>query len=497
MPPPFQEQGLSSFIAVPALPRLLGRVGFSVLMSVLLAACAAVGPDYRRPELPAAPAYRGEGALAARPGSLPAPALDAWWAGFDDPALSGIVQQVLAQNLDLAAAAARVAQARAVAAQAGADQLPRGDASAQVTRERTSIESPLGKLTNGVLPDFERNQTFYNVGAGASWEADIFGELRRGTEAAGAEAQAAEADQLGVRIVVAAEAADAYFRIRGAQRRIALAQEQVDTDIRLRDLVQSRLRSGLASTREQAQAEALVYQARATIPPLRSELAIQLNRLDVLMAAAPGTYAAQLTGQPAQGGIPAISVAQGPAELLRRRPDVIAAERRLAASSARIGVAVAQYYPKFSLSALLGFDSLTSGNLFRSSAFQPSATAGLRWRLFDFGRVDAEVKQAEGANAEALLRYRNAMLHATEDVENAIVSLVQLEAQGGELDDEVAAHDRARAASEDAYKGGAVSLIEVLQEDRELLRARDDLARVRADQARAAVSTFRALGGGW
>ncbi len=190
-------------------------------------------------------------------------------------------------------------------------------------------------------------------------------------------------------------------------------------------------------------------------------------------------------------------MAQGPAELLQRRPDVIAAERRLAASSARIGVATAEYYPKLSLSALLGFESLSAGKLFTASAFQPAAIAGLRWRLFDFGRVDAEVAQAKGVNAEVLANYRKSMLRATEDVENAIIALTQLELQSKELDTEVDAHARARGAAEEAFKGGAVSLFEVLEEDRLLLAARDQQARVRADNARAAVATFRALGGGW
>jgi len=230
---------------------------------------------------------------------------------------------------------------------------------------------------------------------------------------------------------------------------------------------------------------------------LQIELEQQLNRLDVLMGASPGAYRDEVLGSSQSFAVPSIDTDGGPAMLLRRRPDVIAAERRLAASNARIGVATAEYYPKISLSALLGLESLHSGSLFTSGAFQPQAALGLHWRLFDFGRVDAEVAQAKGANAEALAIYRQSMLRATEDVENAIVSLTQLESQHDLLSSEVAAHEKARAAAEDAYKGGAVSLLEVLDEDRQLLASRDQLARVHADDARAAVATFRALGGGW
>jgi outer membrane protein TolC len=160
-------------------------------------------------------------------------------------------------------------------------------------------------------------------------------------------------------------------------------------------------------------------------------------------------------------------------------------------------VATAEYYPKLSLSALLGFESLGSAGLLSAAAFQPQMAAGLRWRIFDFGRVDADVAQAKGANAEALALYRKSMLRATEDVENALVTLVQLEAQDRELKAETDALSRAVAATDDAYKGGATSLFEVLDQQRQLLAARDQLARVQADTARAAVASFRALGGGW
>jgi NodT family efflux transporter outer membrane factor (OMF) lipoprotein len=441
-------------------------------------------------------AYPHAAALQAREATEPAPPLDTWWRGFADPALTRIVQRALDENLDLAASIARVEQARAAASHAGAELLPQGSLSASVARQHQSLESPLGSLGKH-QPGFDRNSTLYNVGVGASWEIDVAGGLRRGAEAAGAEAQAAEAEHLGVRVLVAAEAADAYFRVRGAQQRIAIAQQQVRTNARLLELVRLRLADGIGATREQAQAEAQLAQTRVTIPPLQIELETQLNRLDVLMGAQPGTYAAELLAPADRTTVPQISVAQGPANLLQRRPDVIAAERRLAASSARIGVATAEYYPKLSLSALLGFESLSAGKLFTAAAFQPAAVAGLRWRLFDFGRVDAEVAQAKGGNAEALANYRKAMLRATEDVENAIIALTQLELQSKDLTVEVAAHARARGAAEEAFKGGAVSLFEVLEEDRLLLAARDQQARVRADNARAAVATFRALGGGW
>ena len=402
-----------------------------VALSALLSGCV-VGPDYRKPDDSNLSALHNTSMLAARQTMAPMPSLDAWWNGFQDPVLSGIISRVLEQNLDLAASFTRVEQARAVAGSAAAQRRPQGDVSGDATREKQSLNSPLGEIASS-FPGYQRTQTAYDVGVGASWELDLAGGLKRGSEAANAEAAAAEADHVGVRISVAAEAADAYFRIRGAQTRIDLAQNQVKTSERLLALVDIRLHDGLSSVREQAQAQALVSEARASLPPLRTELEKQLNRLDVLMGVQPGTYAAQLVQAVNTSVIPAISVAQSPTALLRRRPDVIAAERRLAASNANIGVAMAQYYPQLSLSGLLGFTSLGAAGLLTANSFQPAAGLGLRWRLFDFGRIDADIARAKGANSEALIKYRLAMLRATEDVENALMALTQLEQQSREL----------------------------------------------------------------
>lgn len=481
-------------------PKKSSMLAAAVLaLSTVIAGCA-IGPKYQKPSDTDLFALHNANMLNARQATVPMPALDTWWTGFQDPVLVGIITRVLHENLDLAASITRVDQARAIAVEAGAQRLPQGNATSDVTRAKQSLNSPLGKIAN-TFPAYQRTQTSYNLGVGASWELDLFGGLQRGSEAANAEEEAAEADHMGVRISVAAEAADAYFRIRGAQARIGLAENQVKTNNRLLELVGIRLQEGLSTVREQAQSEARLSEARASIPPLRSELERQLNRLDVLMGEQPGTplgkNAAELVKSLDMSVLPVIAIAENPTALLRRRPDVIAAERRLAASNAKIGIAMAEYYPKVSISGLLGFGSLGATGLLTSSSFQPAAGLGLRWRLFDFGRIDAEIARAKGANSEALISYRLSMLRATEDIENAIMTLVQLERQSSELVREVDAHQRARNASEEAYKGGAVSLTEVLDEDRLLLAGRDQLALAHADNARAAVATFRALGGGW
>jgi NodT family efflux transporter outer membrane factor (OMF) lipoprotein len=470
----------------------LASLGF---LAVLCMTGCAVGPDYRQPESQLG-AFHSVAAAEARKTSAPAPQLDTWWDGFNDPLLSRFVERARSQNLDLARALARVQQARAVARSAGAQLLPTFDLDTQAARVHQSLQSPLGQVASS-LPGYNRNQSIYDLGVGASWELDLFGGLRRGRQAALAEVQAAVAGQTGTRISVAADTADAYLRIRGDQAQIAVVQEQVGTDQHLLDLVSQRFRNGLAAVREVAQSEALLSQARAALQPLRIDLEAQMNRLDVLLGVQPGSSAAELLAARDIPDAPGVPTGNQPVDVLRRRPDVIAAERHLAAANARIGQAVSEYYPKISISGIVGYESEFPRDLIKSATFQPEGVAGLRWRLFDFGKVGAEVAQAKGANAESLAAYQEAVLHAAEDVENAFTALVQLEAHERELRIEVAALERARDSSQEAYQAGVNALTDVLDADRQLLAARDELVQTRAATARAAVGTYRALGGGW
>lgn len=466
----------------------------SCILGVGLAGCA-VGPNYVAPVVPLE-GFHTKVEPVTGTGAGSAVDIDVWWAGFDDPLLIEVVQRSLAQNLDLSASIARVSQARAVAAGAGALLLPTVDLQASGTAARQSLRSASGALASG-FPGYGRNYQEYAIGPAASWEIDLAGGLRRNSAAALDELQAAESAGAGTRITVAADAADAYLQVRGFQARLSTAQNQIDTDERLFDLVEARFRLGASDGREVAQARALLKGARAVVPGLRTNLEAQLNRLDVLMGVQPGTYAAALSVPADIPSVPSIENSTQPIDVLRRRPDVIAAERRLAASSERIGVALADYYPKISLSGALGFDSLTTGKLFTKSAFQSSGTGSLQWRLFDFGKVDAEVAQARGANAEALADYRASVLKAVQDVENAFTALVQSRLRQTEVSEEVDALQQARALSQIAYEAGSITLTDVLDADRQLLTARDELQTARTDVARSAVATFRALGGGW
>jgi NodT family efflux transporter outer membrane factor (OMF) lipoprotein len=478
----------------PAARKFTLRMGFALALAATLSGCA-VGPKYHPPTVNLQP-FHNASSIEARTTSLSAPPLDQWWTGFRDPELTRIVKRALDENLDLAAALARVQQARAAAQGAGARRMPSGNLYASTTTLYQSTESTTGRLASH-LPGYSRAQNYYDLGFTASWETDLFGGLKRGAQAATAEAQAAEASQMGTRITVAAEAADAYMQIRGAQARLIFARDQIATDEHLVELVQQRRDAGIASDRELAQAQALLSQAKATIPLITVSLEAQLNRLDVLMGAQPGTYAAELSSVADIPEVPNISAYGTPTDLLRRRPDIIAAERTVAASNARIGQALSEYYPKLSLSGIVGSQAIAPAHLFEQQGFQPISLVGLRWRLFDFGAVAAEVKQARGANAEALLQYRSTALHAAEDVEDAFSLLVESENRRNEILREIGELQRARDLSEESYTAGAIALTDVLDADRQLLSAKDDLAVARESAARAAVGSYRALGGGW
>jgi NodT family efflux transporter outer membrane factor (OMF) lipoprotein len=468
----------------------------SVLLTASLLTGCAVGPRYKAPEIPLSAQFLGQDAVARREARRKAD-LQRWWASFDDPALTRFISLALEQNLELAQPAARVAQSRASLRVAGAALLPSGQVSAQGAKVYQSVETPLGQVL-AATPDFDRTGSSYEVNVGASWEVDMFGGLRRGQEAARAEYAASEAGAIATRLAVAAHTADVYVTIRGLQARLAIARQQAETRRQLLALVKLLFGKGIAAELQVNQAEGALAQVEAQIPVLDTGLDWAMNALDVLLGVQPGTYRAELSPSMPVPIAPGLAETGTPGEMIRRRPDLIMAERRLAAANARIGVAMSEYYPKFSLGALLGTaTTISSGNLFTSGANQAFGVLGLRWRLFDFGRVDAQIAAARGQEAEVLAAYRLAVLRATEDVENAFSALVKREAQVGILTQGESSLARARDNADAGYKGGVVSLIEVLDADANLLQVRDAKAQAQTEVARAAIASFRALGGGW
>ncbi len=463
--------------------------------TALLASCT-VGPDYHRPDVQLPSRYLARPATQQNNASRPAN-FAVWWESFNDPLLSKFVADALAQNLTLAQAAARMTQARAGLSEATAALLPSGNISGQAARAEQSVETPLGQVLNST-PNYNRYGNAYETDLNASWEIDVFGGLRRSRQASLADYQASEAGVIATRLTVAAQTADIYITIRGLQSRLAIANKQVATQQELLEKVHLLQSKGLAPEYQVRQSEGELAQVQATVPILQTGLDSAMNALDVMLGTTPGTHRVQLALPGSIPKVPQITSTGTPADLLQRRPDIIVAERHLAASNARIGVAVSEYYPKFSLSALLGSaTAVSSGNLFSSGANQSAGVLGLRWRLFDFGRINAEIAQAKGQEAEALATYRLSVLQATEDVENAFSALFNSEIQTATLTEGETALASARQSTFIAYQKGTASLIDVLHNDETLLQVSDARAQAQAESARAAVATFSALGGGW
>lgn len=471
------------------------RKSFLYLIPALLSGCA-VGPTYVAPAIEAPPAFLGGAALDGAAGDAAHADLVSWWRSFDDPLLASLVERALAQNLDLQQASARVAQARAGLRGANAAFLPSGQISGSAAETYQSLESPQGRIASA-LPGFERDAQAYDLGVGASWEIDLFGGRDAARDAARADWQASAAAAVAARLSVAAQTADTYISIRGLQARIEVARERQAVQKQLVDLVDLRFRKGVAAQYQLRQAEGALAQVAAAVPELEEQRDKAMNALDILLGLQPGATRVELAAAAPIPSPPAISSAGGPAAMIRRRPDIIAAERTLAASNARIGAAMSEYYPKFSLSGLLGTATMGVGGLFGGDSVQASGVLGLRWRLFDFGRVDAEIAAAEGRNAEALAAYRQTVLRASEDVENGLSSLAKQRTRGDLLAAAEKAQAAARQSSFAGYEGGVANLLDVLDADRRLLEVRDARIQARASTAGAAVASFRALGGGW
>lgn len=290
------------------------------LVSASLMTGCAVGPDYQRPNAVLSDRFLGQPSVEQRSGTTQA-SLTTWWEGFGDPVLSDFIAKALEQNLDLAQASARVAQARAGLGAANAALLPSGNISGQAARAYQSVETPQGQLLNS-NPGFDRYGNSYELDLGASWELDVFGGLRRGREAALAEYQASEAGAAATRLAVAAQTADIYITLRGLQARLDIANHQVKTQQDLLEKVQLLYSKGLAASYQVRQTEGALAQVQATVPVLQTGLDAAMNALDVMLGTPPGTHRPQLTETGSIPLPPQISEMGTPADLLRRRPDL-------------------------------------------------------------------------------------------------------------------------------------------------------------------------------
>jgi NodT family efflux transporter outer membrane factor (OMF) lipoprotein len=457
------------------------RLTASLALAVA-AACTAVGPEYEPPAIRMPAAWQNGGQRAVPQ----AEDLSAWWERLQDPVLSGLIENALAAGLELRSAQARLRQARALRSAAGAERFPTVSASASASRARASEEAGSG-----------RSSSFYSAGFDASWELDVFGGARRGIEAAQADLEASEADLQNTRVSLAAEIALNYVEVRNFQALLAISRANLATQSETFQITDWRAQAGLVGAIDVEQARAQLEQTRAQIPNLETSRAQAEHRLAVLLGRAPGTLRARLAAAgpvPVPPGRVAVGI---PADTLRQRPDVRAAERTLAAQTARIGQAQAARYPSFALSGSIGLEALSAGALGASGAAAGSIAASAAAVIFDAGRLRQQVEAQSAVAEQALLGYEAAILAALEEVENALVSLDNSAQRAASLAAAAEAARNAALLARQRYESGLIDFVTVLDTQRSLLLIEETLAATQAQSASSLIQLYKALGGGW
>jgi outer membrane protein, multidrug efflux system len=471
------------------------RIANLMGISLLTSACAAVGPDYvaPKPQLPAH--FAGAPVNAPAASGTAKPVDDAWWKNLGDPVLESLLMQALRSAPSIAEAQARVREARALRAVAGAEQFPVVDAGGEYTRNRGSNNVPIGVPPGGLGPGETSN--LWQAGFDASWEIDIFGGRRRAVEAANANYEAVTQDRVDVTLTLLAEVARDYVELRGAQRRIEVAQKNLGVEQDLETLMQSQFTAGLAPRQEVLRAQAQVADIEAAIPAFETDARAATYRIAALLAQPFVEVAAELsTPRPIPQAISDVPVGL-PSELLQRRPDVRAAERRIAAANARIGIAQADLYPHFSLTGVAGLESLNFSSFASASSAYYQAGPSLSWRIFDAGKIRSQIRAESARTDAAAAAYQRSLWEAFRDVETALVSYANAIQRREQFATESAADDQALGIARHLYERGLESFLPVLDAQRSLYAADDKLAQGERDSALALVALYKSLGGGW
>ncbi len=484
------------------------RPYLALTIAALAPACT-VGPDYRPPANAALKVPDGFPSRPAGSVALDDADLATWWRGFDDPVLSALVERAIAGNPDVATAGARLAQARAAVRVARGGQLPSAGVSGSVARSIGRAGSSFVDPTTGtVLGSSGGDTTVLRGGLDVAWEADIFGGLRRGVEAARADEAASTANLHFAQLSVAADTGTAYLDARQAQARLAIARDNLASQDETVDIAGWRAQAGLVSSLDLEQARQLRAQTRATIPALEAGLTNALNRLAVLTGEAPGAVTAEMAPAsmttrttttattPAPIPLPAAAVPTGvPADTIRRRPDVAAAERSLAAEVARIGVATADLYPALRLSGSFSGSGTSLADA-TGGAFT-NLVAGITASIFEGGQIRGRIAGQRASADAAFATYRGSVLTAIEEVDDGYAALSSAEGREVALGEAEAAARNAAIYARSQYRTGLIDFQTLLEAERGLLSSQDGRASARADRARAYVQLYRALGGGW
>jgi multidrug efflux system outer membrane protein len=451
--------------------------------TLLLAACA-VGPNYVEPAT--SPAVLKNAQTPAFVAQTPEAA---WWQEFSDPELDALMRRALSANLDLRSAYDRVRAARAVFVERKLDYAPHVQLDGSYSR------------TDEQQPGFGTNR--YNIksdslGFDAAWEIDLFGHVRRSVEAARADLGAEAANYRDAQVTVAAEVARNYFELRGAQKRLEVARENLESEHQTLELTQLLDQAGRGSELDVQRSRARLKATEATIPPLEAAEKQADYRLAVLLGERPGALDQELGPAPVATYAKALPIGD-PTELLRRRPDVRAAERELAAATARVGVATADLFPRVNVTGFVGFLSGDVGRLFNTTpsadARAWSITPSVSWAAFDFGTVRARLRASQAQSDAAAANYEKVVLTALEDTENSLVAYSTGQKQLKSLTEQADASRRAAELAATQYREGVADFLVLLDAQRTQLEAEDSVAQSETSVNVAVVAIYKALGG--
>lgn len=451
----------------------------AVALAAVLSACSSWSPTAPATLDVAVPTIWS---TAVSPTTVPATSLAQWWQRFNDPLLSTFVTQALQANTSIRSAQAALQQSRALRDVQGAGLLPGVSASASAQRSKSG--------------GLDASNSF-RVGLDASWEPDVFGGKRSALNATEADAQAAEASLADVQVSVAAEVALAYIQLRGLQAQLMIARNNLASQNETLQITDWRAQAGLITSLEVEQARTASEQTGAQIPTLEANIAKTRHALAVLTGQAPAalqTLLADSLAIPQAPGDLALSI---PAQTLRQRPDVRAAEHRISAALARVSAADAARYPGFSISGSLGLSALTVGALTNGASMVNALLASVSVPLFDGGAARAQVMAQEAALEQARASYQSVVLTALKDVEDALVALAGDRARLVRLQNAATAAGNADLLAQNRYSSGLIDFQTVLQTQRTLLTAQDSLASTSADISADHVRLYKALGGGW
>jgi multidrug efflux system outer membrane protein len=456
-----------------------------------MAACA-VGPDYQQPA-PPVPADWGEKASALDPATSrvtpQAAQVAEWWKTFRDPELTSLVDRAAKSNLDLRIAESRIREARGLRGLSAGALLPAANASAGYSRNRGSENVP--------IPGAGLQSNYYQAGFDASWEIDVFGGIRRTVEAADAEVDASVEARRDVLVTLLAEVARNYIEVRGLQAQLGIARQNLNAQKNTLELTQARFQAGRAAELDVVRAQAQVSTTASQIPVLESQRIQATHRLGVLLGKEPGSLREELISIAAIPAPPPEVPVGLPSELLRRRPDLRQAERQLATATARIGVATADLYPRFSLTGFFALESISAADFAKWGSRAWSVGPTIQWSIFQGGRILARIEIENARQEQAAILYERSILVALQEVEDALVAYSKEQAHRAELSDAVAANVKAVDFANQRYTQGLVDFLSVLDAQRSLFGSQDALVLSERRISEYLVALYKALGGGW